>query len=109
MFPYSTILGPVFWIIMGLLYAFLIYGARIWLQDLNVKMNWWKWLLISFWFIILNVSIAGGFTLIGENEGKAGIYFLLFFVSLSIILGVIVWRIITIGRKKNLNEEKKKS
>ena len=100
MFPHSTILGPLFWIVLGLLYAFIIYSARIWAKDLKLNMNWWKWSLVAFWFILLNLSIAGGFTLIGENERHAGLYFMGFFGIISLILGVVVWRILMMKREK---------
>ncbi len=95
MFPHATILGPLFWIVMGLLYALLILGARIWFKDLGYQMNWWKWFITACWFIFLSVTIAGGFTLFGENEMKAGYYFLGLFGMISVISGVGVWRLLS--------------
>lgn len=95
MFPHNTILGPLFWIIMGLLYALLIAGAKIWFKDLGFKMNWWKWLLTSFWFVLLSLTIAGSFTLMGEDEFRAGYYFLGVFGMISLILGVGLWRLLS--------------
>ncbi len=100
MFPHSTILGPLFWIGMGLLYALIIVGARIWAQDLGLKMTWWKWLLTAIWYILLSVSISGAFTLFGENESRAGYYFLGIFVTITVILGAGLWRILLAGIKK---------
>ena len=88
MYLYSTILRPLFWIIMGLLYASLIAGARIWAEDLGLNMNWWKWLLSAVWYCLLSFSVAGGFTLMGEKEPRAGYKFLGFFLAVTIILGV---------------------
>lgn len=101
MFPQSTILGPLFWIALGMLYSFLIISARIWVKDLKLKMNKWKWLLLISWFILINLSIAGGFTLIGENEKRAGLYFLGFFGIISTIYGVVIWRILQLNRDKS--------
>lgn len=92
MFPHSTILGPLFWIILGLLYAFIIYSAKFWFEDLRIKMNRLKWLLLFLFFILLNVVIGGGFTLIGEDEQHAGIYFLGIGLVICFILGVGLWR-----------------
>ncbi len=104
MFPHSTMLEPMFWIIMGVLYTAFVIGVRYWFQDLNLKMTWWKWLLSAFWFFILNISIAGAFTLMGEGEKIAGLRFLGFFGIISIILGVGLWRLLV--RSKNSTSNK---
>lgn len=100
MFPNATILGPLFWIVMGLIYALIIISARIWAEDLKLNMNWWKWMLISFWYILLSISIASAFTLFGEHEPKAGYYFLGFSALIFFIFGLGVWRLISQGRSK---------
>ncbi len=92
MFPQSTILGPLFWIILGLLYAFNFYTARFWFKDFKIKMNRIKWVLVLFYFIILNIIIGGGFTLIGEDEQHAGIYFMGIGIVVCMIAGVGLWR-----------------
>ena len=102
MFPHSNILGPLFWIVMGLLYAFIFLSIRVWFQDLGLRMNWWKWLLVLGWFFLLNFSIGGGFTLIGEGEQRAGLYLLGGSVTISVIVGTGLWRILWAGREKSL-------
>lgn len=92
MFPHSTILGPLFWIMLGLLYAFIFYSARFWFEDLKIKMNRLKWVLAILFFILLNATIGGAFTLIGEDERHAGIYFLGIGMVTCFILGVGLWR-----------------
>jgi len=87
MFPYSTVLRPLFWIAMGLLYAMIAMSARLWAQDLNLSMTWWEWALAALWYVLLSFSIAGGFTLIGENERRAGRRFLAFHLGLTLIAG----------------------
>jgi len=94
MFPHSTMLEPLFWIIMGSLYTIFIISIKYWAEDLSLKLNWWKWTILSIWFILLNIIIAGAFTLIGENESRAGLYFLGVFGTTIIILGVAVWRLL---------------
>ncbi len=100
MFPHSTILGPLFWIIMGALFVFMFYGAKIWFEDLSIKMNKRKWILVFVFFLILYGSIGGGFTLIGENEHRAGYYFMGIGGVVSIILGVGIWRYLLSSRTK---------
>ena len=100
MFPNSTILGPVFWIVMGLLYALIILSANYWAKDLKLNMKWWKWLLLSFWYAGLSISIAGSFTLFGEGENRAGYYFLGISIVIFLILGVGLWRLIIPAKEK---------
>ena len=99
MFPHATILGPLFWIVMGLLLALIFAGARIWFQDIGLQMNWLKWILVVGWFCMLSFSIGGGFTLVGEGEQRAGLYFLGIFLTISIILGAGLWRFLLAGRE----------
>ena len=100
MFPQATILGPLFWIIMGLLYALLLLSSKYWFEDLDIKMNWWKWTALATWFILLSLTIAGGFTLLGEDEPRAAKYFLGVFGIISIISGVGLWRLLLYGKEK---------
>ena len=96
MFPYSTIFRPLFWVVMGLLYAVTIAGARVWAQDLGLAMTWWKWLLTAIWYVLLSFSFAGSFTLLGEREPQAWRRFLGFYLAIAIIFGVIVWFLLKI-------------
>ena len=91
MFPYSTIFRPLFWVIMGLIYALTIAGARIWAQDLDLQMNWWKWVLAAVWYGLLSYTFAGAFTLLGEKEPGAWYRFLGFYLIITIILGVVFY------------------
>lgn len=94
MFPYSTMLEPLFWIIMGFLYTIFVISIKYWAEDLNFKLNWWNWILFSIWFIGLNIVIAGGFTLIGENETRAGLYFLGVLGTIFVLFGAGVWKLL---------------
>lgn len=85
---------------MGGLYILIFYSAKLWAQDSGLKMTWWKWTLTGLWFTGLSLTVAEGFTLIGENEVEAGLRFLAFFMIVNFIPGVILWRIISTGREK---------
>jgi hypothetical protein len=89
MLQYSTFFKPIFWIIMGLIYALIIAGAPIWMQDMGVQMSWWKWILAAVWYVLLSFSFAGSFTLLGEKEPAAWYRFLFFNLIITIIVGVI--------------------
>ena len=94
MFPQSTILDPIFWMILGGLQVWVFYGARVWAKDLDIPMNRWKWLVTGVWYLSIMLTIAGAFTLLGENEGNAGWYFLGFVGTFLIILGAIWVRVL---------------
>jgi len=85
---------------MGVLYTIFVIGVRYWAKDLGINMTIAKWIVAIIWFLFLNLTIAGGFTLIGEDESRAGYYFLGFFGVITIIFGVGLWRWIVSGRKE---------
>ena len=91
MILYSTFAKPLFWIVMGLLYALMIAGAPVWAEDIGIPMNWWKWLLAAIWYCLLSVGIAAGFTLMGEKEPRAGYTIAVLSVVVMIILGIGLW------------------
>lgn len=91
MLLYSTLFRPLFWIVMGLIYALIIAGAPVWAQDLNLHMNWWKWLLTAVWYGLLSYTFAGSFTLLGEKEPGAWHRFLGFHLIITILLGIGLW------------------
>jgi hypothetical protein len=94
MLIYSTFFRPLFWIAMGLIYAVMMAGARYWAQDLGLHMTWWKWLFAFLWYVLVSFAFAGGFTLIGEREPKAGWRHLGFFLGIAVVLGVVLWYVV---------------
>ena len=106
MFPHDTIFGPVFWIAMGLIYGLIIVSARIWAQDLGLKMTWWKWTLATVWYLFLSIGVAAGTTFWGEGEIRAGWYVLGITVTVAIILGAGLARLIWMGRSKQVKTAK---
>lgn len=94
MFPNSHILGPLFWIVMGLLYAVLIYAFAGWTKDKNIKMTWWKWALSAGFYLIASLSLASSFTMLGEKEATTFRMMLLISGMVSVILGVLLYRFV---------------
>ena len=94
MLQYSTFFKPIFWVVMGLIYALIIAGAPIWAQDMGFQMSWWKWILTALWYILLSFTFAGSFTLLGEKEPGAWYRFLCFHLIVTIILGAIIFILI---------------
>jgi len=62
----------LFVFIVGFLSGAVIIAAIFWAKDLGLFMNWWKWLLFAFWYIVLLLLIFAAFTFIGEGEPVAG-------------------------------------
>ena len=94
MFIYSTMGKPIFWIVMGLIYAVTIAGAPVWAEDLGLQMTWWKWILAALCYVLLSFTFAGSFTLLGEKEPGAWYKFMGFHLIITIIFGAIVWSLI---------------
>lgn len=105
MFPYSTIFQPVFWMLMGILTLLFFIGMRYWLQDINIKMNWWKWIVVFLWLFLLAVTLGAGFTLMGEGEWDAGKRFLLYFGIVLVVSGIIVWVLLKYIAKEEVKKK----
>ncbi len=76
MFPGTTISNYVFWMAMGALQILVIAGAYAWFHSYGKKVRWWQMLLMYLCFASFCLVIAGGFTLMGEYESRAGWYFI---------------------------------
>lgn len=86
--------GGLFWMIMGALSVLVGIGATLWAKDLGLKMTWLRWVLVVVWYLLLMLTVASPFTLIGENEAVAGMRIIPFLVVPTIILGVGLWRLL---------------
>jgi hypothetical protein len=97
--------SALFWFGMGILFVLVVAGAKVWFDDLGLKMNWWKWLLTILWFGLLNFSVAVPFTFAGENEPGAALRVLPFLIVPTLILGVGLWRVLIIDREPKVAKE----
>ena len=79
---------------MGVLIALFFMGIKYWLADANIKMNGWKWSVLSGWFFFLALTVAAAFTLMGEGEWAAGKRFLLFFGIVLLLAGSGIWKLL---------------
>ncbi|MDX1286313.1 MAG: hypothetical protein R3182_14940 [Draconibacterium sp.] len=84
----------IFAFIIGLLNGAVVVGAIAWAKSLGLNMNWWKWLLSAFWYIMLLFSVLAAFTFIGEGETKAGWRILGISAILLVIFGFGLIRLI---------------
>ena len=90
----------IFAFLTGLLSGAVIVAAKPWLEDLGLKMNWWKWTLLALWYLLLLVLIFAAFTFIGEGEPAAGWKTLGIATVLLAILGTGLFRLLAVGREK---------
>lgn len=90
----SNFVEPLFWIIMGVLYTLFVAGLAAWFKDMKIRMNWWRWTLVVLWFTFLSLVVAGGFTLIGENEKRAGLMFMAFSGPAILVAGIALGRML---------------
>ena len=90
----------VVWMIVGATGVLVVLGANEWFKDRGIVMTWWKWLLLTVWYIAAMMAIAAPFTIMGEGEVSAGWRMLFMNSVILIISGVIVYRILTIGAQK---------
>ncbi|NDV19470.1 hypothetical protein GO013_08575 [Pseudodesulfovibrio sp. JC047] len=76
MFPGTTMLDYIFWMVMGALQVLVVMGLVAWLKHYGRKVIWWQVGLFYLGFASLCGVIAGGTTLMGEYESIAGWYFI---------------------------------
>ncbi|PSW04298.1 hypothetical protein [Photobacterium lipolyticum] len=101
MFPQSTVLDPLFWMLLGAIQVLVFAGANQWAKEYQLGMNWWKWTLVGGWWFSMLLTIAGAFTLLGENEGYAGWYFLGFVGTLLVIGGAGILKVLLMLKPKS--------
>ncbi len=84
----------LFWFVEGVLACLTLLGLKAWMQDRQIPMPWWKWLLASGWLIFVGMGIAYVGTSLGENEVQAARMGGLFAGVIAIISGVVLWRML---------------
>lgn len=84
-----------FWFIEGVLACLAIIGFKTWMEDKNVSMPFWKWLIFCSWILLSGFTIAFIFTNAGEKEMTAALKGGIIFGIITIVSGVGFWRLIT--------------
>jgi len=87
-----------FWFAEGIVFVLAMIGLKIWMEDRNTPMGLWKWMLVWLWVLLLGFTIAFIGTSVGENELVAAKKGGIIFSVICIITGVVVWRLLQIGR-----------
>ncbi len=94
--------GGLFWLIEGILLCLVILGFNVWLEDSNIRLNIWKWILILFWIVLFGFTIAFIFTSLGENETTAAIKGGMMFGFIVVLSGAFLWRFLKLGLKTDV-------
>jgi hypothetical protein len=84
----------LFWFIEGVFACLAVIGLKLWAQDRGIPMPWWKWILVASWVCLAGFTLAMVGTSIGEGEPRAGLMGGIVFGVLSMIVGVVFWRLL---------------
>ena len=88
-----------FWFIEGIFLCLTILGLKTYMEDREIPMPFWKWILSIFWLFAFGFVIAFIGTSIGENEMTAAIKGGVIFGLCVIVTGVGLWRLLLIRPK----------
>ena len=83
-----------FWFLMGVLFFLAAAGFRVFAKDRGWVISWWKAVLALIWYAIFTFSFYAYGTLMGENEVSAGLKILGWGLFISLVLGLIIWRLL---------------
>ena len=86
--------GNLFWLLMGIIFVLVTVGFKAFAEDRGWAIAWWKGLLAILWYALLGTSFYAWGTLIGENEGDAGLKIFLLGLFVCAVLGVGLWRLL---------------
>ncbi len=89
-----------FWFVEGIFFCLVIIGLKIWAEDRGIPMRLWKWVLLVAWMLLLGFTLAFVGTSLGENEPVAATKGGILFGIIVVITGVVLWRLIMIGRQE---------
>lgn len=85
-----------FWFLMGIVFVLVAAGFKAFADDRDWVITWWKALLGVIWYGIFSTSFLAWGTLIGEDLPGAGFNIFLVGMLISVILGVGLWRLMSL-------------
>lgn len=88
----------LFWFIQGIFVCLIVVGFKIWMEDREIPMPLWKWVLLGMWVFLFGFTIAFVGTNLGEKEPHAALLGGIVFGLIAIITGVGLWRLLLIGK-----------
>ncbi len=88
----------LFWFIQGIFVCLIVVGFKIWMEDREIPMPFWKWLLLGIWVLLFGFTIAFVGTNLGEKEPQAALLGGIVFGLIAIITAVGLWRLLLIGK-----------
>ncbi|QHA00994.1 dehalogenase [Dehalobacter restrictus] len=78
--------------IAGMGTAVAVYWLYSWSKQRGQSLNWWKWLVVCAWVLLLFLTDIFIFTSLGENESRAALMGGVFLTAITVISGVGIWR-----------------
>ena len=91
----------LFWFIEGVFACLAVIAVKLWTEDRGIAMPWWKWGLLVIWVCLAGFTLAMVGTSFGEGEPRAGWMGGLMFGVITVIAGVVFWRVLGLsGRRK---------
>lgn len=94
----------LFWFLEGILFCLLLAGFKVWAEDRHIPMPFWKWLLVIGWVVFAGFTVAFIGTSLGEREATAAAKGGILFGILTVVAGVVIWRLLMIGRRTGDND-----
>ena len=100
----------MFYFILGVLSASLVYLFLRHVRRQQIRVKWWGWLLSSLWLLYTLFVVAMTYSLITESAGRAASVFFMVFGNASVITAVLLARFVffRVQRKAGLENRKRR-
>ncbi len=93
--------SSIFWFLMGIVFVLAAAAFKALVRDRGRIITWWKAALALLWYGVFLGSFYTWGTLIGENEGEAGLRVLGLGLLFCAILGAAIWRLMITSARNN--------
>ena len=88
-----------FWFVEGVLFVLVVIAFKVWMEDRELPVPWWKWVLVLAWFALVGFTAAFVGTSLGEGESAAAIRGGALFAMAALLTGVGLWRLLAAGSR----------